>query len=220
MFRGWFRSSASGANEGQHTPGEIGCYTVRVYLNKGTEVSIDYEGRKLRKDGALYVRGVYASQLMFAASNHHLTAYILSTIAKGCLHLQDETGLDIASAVAVSVISSGRALVERYKTVYIRVFEEPGSDRPSIAVEVPDELSFGDMIASVAAFNEVWLRTYCTDVDDLSIHPFLLFFAGFIDYYDSDVLAFQDEQSTFQAPMKGWVYAHSKTVGLWGLHEE
>ena len=201
----------------QKRPHTLGTYSIKVYRPKGTSVSASYSGSKLPKAHSLFLRGLYIAKTMFALSDPEFTAYALATISKGCLHLQDNESTDITSAIGVEVVPEGRSLTERFLSLSIDVVQGPKFDLPVVQNDLPGDVTAGDLLASIAAFNELWLSENDVQVGDFATRSFLQFFGGFLSYYDNDPAAFLDPQSIIQAPMKAYVMANSNALGLMGL---
>ena len=204
----------------QKKPHVLGTYSFKVFQGEGSEVSISYQGQKLNKTDSLFLRGLYAAETMYTASDAEVSALILLMIAGGCVHLSEGKGTDTASVADVQLVPDGRSLVKRYTEHSIRVAKKSQTDLPMMQTVRPKETTYGDMIAAVAAFNESWLSEHGVELDDLAVKSYLQFFGGFFNYYDEDPIAFRDPQSVFQAPMKAYIFANSNVVGLMGLADD
>jgi len=201
-------------------PRELGAFTLRVYQPQGREVSVSYRGEPVSKAHGLWLRGLFASKWLYTVSDVDTTAHVMSAIAQGCLKLDEEQDHHVGRSAGFELLPEGRALTTRHKTFNILVLDAPKLGKPIIDTNLPSDTTLGDVVATVAAFNESWFRQYKVTGDDLGAKSYLNFFGGFLEYYHSDPLAFRDPQSIFQAAMKADIYAMSDVIGLMGLAEE
>jgi hypothetical protein len=162
-------------------PQLVGTYSMKVLVATGTEVCVAYDGDWLPKDHSLLLRGLYAAKSMYTASDNEVSAYVLSAIAKGCICLDEDDSSEVTSAAGVTVVPEGRTLTGRYREHIVDVVRERKTAAvPMIQTRLPGDGTAGDLIATVAAFNQSWLSENRVEPGTLAAKSFLQFFSGFL----------------------------------------
>jgi len=199
-------------------PQRVGDFRLRVFAASGSDVSVTYYGQGLSKSNGLFVRGLYAAKMLYTLSDDDITALVLAAIMNGCRRLDERKSIDVGLAAGVTLVSEGRSLFTRHREVRVDVYT--GSRKtPAIQTHLPNDLAAGDVIATIAAFNEAWLHQYDVSPTSFTTRSYLQFFHGFLQYYYEDPLAYRSPQSIIQAPQRGILAAYSTSMGVSGLAE-
>jgi len=198
----------------------LGKYSIKVYQGSGMDASVDYSGKPLRKADSLFIRGLYVSKTLHTVSNTEFTGLILSAIADGCLHLENERGIDIGTPAGISLVPGGRMLTARFHEHTVNVVKGPDLDMPVIQTNLPQSATPADLAVAMIVFSEQWLHDFEVVTGDFAAKAFLQFFIGLLSYYQDDPTGFKSQESVFQAPIKAYMLAHSSFLGFAGLAEE
>lgn len=201
-------------------PKLIGQFTIRVFQPNSRQVSVEYNGSPINRADGLWLRGLYAAKWLFTASDADTTAAVLASMAAGARKLHEDKDLGVAKAVGVELVPNEKAAYSRHKIFTIIVYKGPDLDKPLIQTNLPSDTTLGDVVATIAAFNDSWLSNYGIKPEGFGVRSYLQFCEGFLDYYYSDPLAYTSPESIYQAALKAELFAMSTALGLMGMVED